>query len=69
MFLPVQKLSFSQILLVVTSSLVTEAIGTVLFFYEGYFKYKKHKQKHLSSIQPNIFTSRKTSKQHSTKYF
>ena len=49
--------------------MVIEAIGTVLFFYERYFKCKKHKQKHLSNIQPNILTSKKASKQHSTKYF
>ena len=30
------------------------------FFYEGYFKCKKHKQKHLSNIQPNISISKKT---------
>ena len=42
-----------------TSSIVTEAIGTVLFFYERYFKCKKHKQKHLSNIQPNISISKK----------
>ena len=25
-----------------------------IFFYERYFKCKKHKQKHLSNIQPDI---------------
>ena len=47
------------------SSIVIEAIGTVLFiyfFYERYFKCKKHKQKHLSNIQLNISTSKKASK-------
>ena len=45
------------------SSIVIEVIRTVLFFfYERYFKYKKHKQKHLSNIQPNISTSKKASK-------
>ena len=39
--------------------MVIEAIGTVLFFYERYFKCKKHKQKHLSNIQPNVSTSKK----------
>ena len=44
-----------------TSSVVIEIIGTVLFFfYERYFKCKKHKQKHLSNIQPNISTNEKT---------
>ena len=37
-----------------------EVIGTVLFFYERYFKCKKHKQKHLSNIQLNISTSKKS---------
>ena len=46
-----------------SSSIVIEAIGTVLviyafiylfIFYERYFKCKKHKQKHLSNIQPDI---------------
>ena len=48
------------------SSMVIEAIGTVLFlffyflfFCERYFKCKKHKQKHLSNIQPNVSTSKK----------
>ena len=45
------------------SSIVIEVIGRVLpFFYERYFKCKKHKQKHLSNIQPNISTSKKASK-------
>ena len=46
--------------------MVIEAIGTVLFlffyflfFCERYFKCKKHKQKHLSNIQPNVSTSKK----------
>ena len=43
-----------------TSSVVIEIIGTVLFFfYERYFKCKKHKQKHLSNIQPNISKQKK----------
>ena len=47
------------------SSIDIEGIRTVFvlyFFYERYFKYKKHKQKHLSNIQPNISISKKTSK-------
>ena len=32
------------------------------FFYERYFKCKKHKQKHLSNIPPNISISKKASK-------
>ena len=39
------------------SSIVIEVIRTVfifLFFYQRYFKCKKHKQKHLSSIQTDI---------------
>ena len=44
-------------------SIDIEAIRTVFvllfFFYERYFKYKKHKQKHLSNIQPNISVSKK----------
>ena len=31
-----------------------------IFFYERYFKCKKHKQKHLSNIQPNISISKKS---------
>ena len=42
-----------------SSSIVMMVIETVLFFYERYFKCKKHKQKHLSNIQPNISTSKK----------
>ena len=35
----------------------------ILFlFYERYFKHLKHKQKHLSNIQPNISISNKASK-------
>ena len=48
------------------SSIDIEGIRTVFvlyfFFYERYFKCKKHKQKHLSNIQPNIFISKKASK-------
>ena len=33
------------------------------FFYERYFKCKKHKQKHLSNIQPDIFKQKKNHKQ------
>ena len=36
------------------SSIVIEVIRTGFFFYERYFKGKKHKQKHLSNIQPDI---------------
>ena len=43
------------------SNIDIEGIRTV-FFYERYFKGKKHKQKHLSNIQPNISISKKTSK-------
>ena len=32
----------------------------IYFFYERYFKCKKHKQKHLSNIQPNISISKKS---------
>ena len=44
------------------SSIDIEGIRTVFvlyFFYERYFKCKKHKQKHLSNIQPNISISKK----------
>ena len=45
------------------SSIVIEVIEAVLIsFHERYFKCKKHKQKHVSNIQPNISTSKKTSK-------
>ena len=40
------------------SSIVIEVIGRVIFFYKRYFKCKKHKQNHLSNIQPNISTSK-----------
>ena len=45
------------------SSIDIEGISTLFvlyFFYERYFKYKKHKQKHLSNINPNISISEKT---------
>ena len=45
------------------SSIDIEGISTLFvlyFFYERYFKYKKHKQKHLSNINPNISISKKT---------
>ena len=41
------------------SSIDIEVIRTV-FFYERYFKCKKHKQKHLSNIQPDISKQRST---------
>ena len=48
------------------SSIDIEGIRTVFvlyfFFYERYFKCKKHKQKHLSNIQPDISKSKKASK-------
>ena len=49
----------------IVSSIDIEGIRKVFvlfFFYERYFRYKKHKQKHLSNIQPNISISKKTSK-------
>ena len=45
------------------SSIVIEVIRTVfiyLFFYQRYFKCKKHKQKHLSSIQTDISRAKVT---------
>ena len=54
------------------SSIVIEVIRAVLifvFFYERYFKCKKHKQKHLSNIQPDISKEKKhLSNIHSNKY-
>ena len=50
------------------SSIVIEVIRTVfifLFFYQRYFKCKKHKQKHLSSIQTDISKQKKHLKHHS----
>ena len=47
------------------SSIAIEAVGTVLFiylFYERYFKCKKHKQKHISNIKPDISISKKAPK-------
>ena len=47
------------------SSVDIEVIRIVfiyLFFYEIYSKHLKHKQKHLSNIQPNISISNKASK-------
>ena len=41
------------------SSIDIEVTGTV-FFYERYFKCKKHKQKHLSNIQLDISKQRNT---------
>ena len=40
------------------SSIVIEVIRTG-FFYEIYFRCKKHKQKHLSNIQPDISKQKK----------
>ena len=34
--------------------------GSFIFLYERYFKCKKHKQKHLSNIQPNISINKKS---------
>ena len=52
------------------TSIVIEIIRTVFFiFYERYFKCKKHKQKHLSNIQQNIFIRKKASKYHSFKQY
>ena len=47
------------------SSIDIEANKTVfifIFFYETYFKCKKHKQNPLSNIQPNIFKQKNTNK-------
>ena len=43
-------------MLMILSSIVIEVIRTVsiFFFYKRYFKCKKHKQKHISNIQPDI---------------
>ena len=49
-------------MLMTLSSIVIEFIRTVFFFYERYFKCKKHKQEHLSDIQPYISISKKASK-------
>ena len=32
----------------------------LFFFYKRYFKHLKHKQKHLTNIQPNISISKKS---------
>ena len=54
------------------SSIDIEVIRTVfisIFFYERYFKCKKHKQKHLSNIQPDISKQKNhLSNIHSNKY-
>ena len=44
------------------SSILIEVIRTVLFFYERYFKCKKHKQKDLKTLN-QIFLSKKKHKQ------
>ena len=52
-------------MIVGASSIDVEVIRTVfylIFFYERYSKHLKHKQKHLSNIQPNISISKKASK-------
>ena len=49
----------------IISSVDIEVIRTVfnlIFSYERYSKHLKHKQKHLSNIQPNISISSKASK-------
>ena len=48
------------------SSIVIEVIRKVLFFSKRYFKCKKHKQKHLSNIQPDI--SKQKKKKHKQKH-
>ena len=46
------------------SSIDIEVIRTVfiiiIFFFERYFKHLKHKQKHLSNIQPDISKQKST---------
>ena len=41
---------------------VIKKVFIFIFFYKRYFKHLKHKQKHLSNIQPNISISKKASK-------
>ena len=50
------KMKMIMTMLMILSSIVIEVIRTVsiFFFYKRYFKCKKHKQKHISNIQPDI---------------
>ena len=48
------RMRMRMAMIMTLSSIVIEVIRTVFFFYERYFKHKKHKQKHLSNIQPDI---------------
>ena len=60
-------MKITMTMLMILSSIVIEVIRTVSFFffflfYGRYFKCKKHKQKHLSNIQPDISKQTKTFK-------
>ena len=55
------KMIMIMTMLMILSSIVIEVIRAVsIFFYERYFKCKKHKQKHLSNIQLNISKQKKS---------
>ena len=55
------KMIMIMTMLMILSSIVIEVIRTAfIFFYERYFKCEKHKQKHLSDIQPNISKQKKS---------
>ena len=60
-YLSIQVTKFYEVL----SSIDIEVNKTVFiyFFYERYFKCKKHKKNPLSNIQPNIFKQKKKHKQ------
>ena len=60
-YLSIQVTKFYEVL----SSIDIEVNKTVFiyFFYERYFKCKKHKQNPLSNIQSNIFKQKKKHKQ------
>ena len=55
------ELTLSLSISMLVSSLVIEVIETVFFYFfmKDILIVKKHKQKHLSNIQPNISASKK----------
>ena len=61
-YLSIQVTKFYEVL----SSIDIEVNKTVFiyFFYERYFKCKKHKQNPLSNIQSNIFKQKKKTQKH-----
>ena len=53
------KVSMTNVISIDIEGIRTVFVLYIYIFYERYFKYKKHKQKHLSNIQSNISISKK----------